>query len=110
MAMSSGGRGRARARADLALVEQGLAASREKARALILAGEVLEGDRPVGKAGELVAAGAVLRLGGEQMPYVSRGGVKLAHGLDAFGVPVAGVVAVDVGASTGGFTDCLLQR
>jgi 23S rRNA (cytidine1920-2'-O)/16S rRNA (cytidine1409-2'-O)-methyltransferase len=101
---------RGRVRADLAVVEQGLAPSREKARALIVAGEVLEGDRPVGKAGELVAAGAVLRLRSEPMPYVSRGGVKLAHGLDAFGVPVAGVVAVDVGASTGGFTDCLLQR
>ena len=104
-------RGRAgRLRADLALVEQGLAPSRERARALILAGEVLEGDRPVRKAGELVGAGAALRLRSEPMPYVSRGGLKLAHALDSFGLQVAGVVAVDVGASTGGFTDCLLQR
>jgi 23S rRNA (cytidine1920-2'-O)/16S rRNA (cytidine1409-2'-O)-methyltransferase len=99
-----------RVRADLAVVEQGLAQSRERARALILAGEVLEGDRPVQKAGELVGVGAVLRLRSEPMPYVSRGGLKLAHGLDVFGVDPRGVVALDVGASTGGFTDCLLQR
>ena len=99
-----------RVRADLALVEQGLAPSRERARALILAGEVLDGDRPVQKAGELVAAGAPLRLRSEPMPYVSRGGLKLAHALDTFALDVAGVVALDVGASTGGFTDCLLQR
>jgi 23S rRNA (cytidine1920-2'-O)/16S rRNA (cytidine1409-2'-O)-methyltransferase len=103
----SGGRGQARARADIALVEQGLAASREKARALILAGEVLEGDRPVAKAGELVAG--PLRLRGQPMPFVSRGGLKLAHALRTFGVDVAGKRALDVGASTGGFTDCLLQ-
>ena len=70
-----------RVRADLALVEQGLAPTREKARALILAGQVLDGDRPVDKAGDLVAAQAVLRLRGEPMPYVSRGGIKLAHAL-----------------------------
>ncbi len=96
-------------RADLALVDQGLAPSREKARALILAGEVLAGDRPVAKAGELVAADALLRLRGEPMPYVSRGGVKLAHALATFAVEPRDRVAVDVGASTGGFTDCLLQ-
>jgi 23S rRNA (cytidine1920-2'-O)/16S rRNA (cytidine1409-2'-O)-methyltransferase len=100
----------ARVRADLALVEQGLAPSREKARALILAGEVLAGDRPVEKAGELIEAGAELRLRSAPMPYVSRGGVKLAHALDTFGVDPRGLVALDVGASTGGFTDCLLQR
>ena len=99
----------ARVRADLALVEQGLAPSRERARALILAGEVLDGDRPVGKAGELVAAGAPLRLRNEPMPFVSRGGLKLAHALATFALDVQGRVAVDVGASTGGFTDCLLQ-
>jgi 23S rRNA (cytidine1920-2'-O)/16S rRNA (cytidine1409-2'-O)-methyltransferase len=99
----------ARMRADLALVEQGLAPSRERARALILAGEVLDGDRPVGKAGELVAAGAPLRLRSEPMPFVSRGGLKLAHALRTFALDVAGRTAVDVGASTGGFTDCLLQ-
>jgi 23S rRNA (cytidine1920-2'-O)/16S rRNA (cytidine1409-2'-O)-methyltransferase len=117
--MSGGGKGAddgdaprarvGRVRADLAVVEQGLAPSRERARALILAGEVLEGDRPVGKAGQLVEQGAALRLRSEPMPYVSRGGLKLAHALAAFGLDVRGKVAVDVGASTGGFTDCLLQ-
>ena len=99
-----------RVRADLAVVDQGLAPSREKARALILAGEVLAGDRPVEKAGDLVDEGAELRLRSAPMPYVSRGGLKLAHALDTFGVDPSGVVALDVGASTGGFTDCLLQR
>ena len=99
-----------RVRADLAVVDQGLAPSREKARALILAGEVLAGDRPVEKAGDLVDEGAELRLRSAPMPYVSRGGLKLAHALDTFGVDPNGVVALDVGASTGGFTDCLLQR
>jgi 23S rRNA (cytidine1920-2'-O)/16S rRNA (cytidine1409-2'-O)-methyltransferase len=98
-----------RVRADLALVEQGLAQSRERARALILAGEVLDGDRPVDKAGDLVAPDAALRLRTAPMPYVSRGGLKLAHALSIFAVGAAGRVAVDVGASTGGFTDCLLQ-
>ena len=97
-------------RADVAVFEQGLAPSRERARALILAGQILCGDRPVDKAGDQLPAGAVLRMRGEPMPYVSRGGLKLAHALDAFQVDVAGAVAVDVGASTGGFTDCLLQR
>lgn len=99
-----------RVRADVALVQRGLAVSREKARALILAGEVLAGDRPVQKAGDLVDEATELRLRSEPAPYVSRGGVKLAHALDAFGVDPRGLVAVDVGASTGGFTDCLLQR
>jgi 23S rRNA (cytidine1920-2'-O)/16S rRNA (cytidine1409-2'-O)-methyltransferase len=100
----------ARVRADLALVEQGLAPSRARAQALILAGEVLAGDRPIAKAGDLVEATTELRLRSAPMPYVSRGGIKLAHALDAFGVDPRGVVALDVGASTGGFTDCLLQR
>jgi 23S rRNA (cytidine1920-2'-O)/16S rRNA (cytidine1409-2'-O)-methyltransferase len=99
-----------RMRADLALLEQGLAPSREKARALILAGEVLAGDRPVDKAGDLVASDQPLRLRNAPMPFVSRGGLKLAHALSTFGIDVAGRVALDVGASTGGFTDCLLQR
>ncbi len=98
-----------RVRADLELVDQGLAPSRERARALILAGEVLAGDRPIDKAGDLVVTGAPLRLRNAPMPYVSRGGVKLAHALLTFGTDVAGRVALDVGASTGGFTDCLLQ-
>jgi 23S rRNA (cytidine1920-2'-O)/16S rRNA (cytidine1409-2'-O)-methyltransferase len=97
-------------RADVAVFDQGLAPSRERARALILAGQILCGDRPVDKAGDLLPAGAILRLRGEPMPYVSRGGLKLAHALDTFHVSVAGAVAVDIGASTGGFTDCLLQR
>jgi 23S rRNA (cytidine1920-2'-O)/16S rRNA (cytidine1409-2'-O)-methyltransferase len=97
-------------RADLALFEQGLAPSREKARAMILAGQVLCGDRPIEKAGEGIAHGAALRLRGEPMPYVSRGGVKLAHALKVFDVDVKDQVALDVGASTGGFTDCLLSH
>jgi 23S rRNA (cytidine1920-2'-O)/16S rRNA (cytidine1409-2'-O)-methyltransferase len=104
------GERQARLRADLALVDQGLAPSREKARALILAGEVLCGDRPINKAGELVPADALLRLRNQPMPYVSRGGLKLAHALTTFGIDPAGKVALDLGASTGGFTDCLLQR
>jgi 23S rRNA (cytidine1920-2'-O)/16S rRNA (cytidine1409-2'-O)-methyltransferase len=97
-------------RADLLLVDQGVVESREKARALILAGEVLAGDRAIAKAGELVDPTIELRLRHAPMPYVSRGGLKLAHGLDTFGISPAGLVAMDVGASTGGFTDCLLQR
>ena len=77
-----------RVRADRALVDQGLAPSREKASALILAGEVLAGDRPIVKAGDLVDEGAELRLRSAPMPYVSRGGVKLAHALEVFGVDV----------------------
>jgi 23S rRNA (cytidine1920-2'-O)/16S rRNA (cytidine1409-2'-O)-methyltransferase len=97
-------------RADVAVFEQGLASSRERAQALILAGQILCGDKPVDKAGDRLPEGAVLRMRGEPMPYVSRGGLKLAHALNAFNVDVVGAVAVDVGASTGGFTDCLLQR
>ena len=107
--MSEGKKTAGRVRADLALVDQGLAPSRERARALILAGEVLDGDRPIDKAGELVAPDAPLRLRHAPMPYVSRGGVKLAHALATCGVDPKGLTAADVGASTGGFTDCLLQ-
>jgi 23S rRNA (cytidine1920-2'-O)/16S rRNA (cytidine1409-2'-O)-methyltransferase len=104
-----GARSGGRQRADLVVVEQGLAPSREKARALILAGEVLQGDTPIDKAGELIEPGAALRLRSEPMPYVSRGGIKLAHALTTFGLDVRGKVALDLGASTGGFSDCLLQ-
>ena len=97
-------------RADVAVFEQGLAPSRERARALILAGQILCGDKPVDKAGDILPAGAALRMRGEPMPYVSRGGLKLAHAIEVFKVDVSGAVAVDIGASTGGFTDCLLQR
>ncbi len=100
---------RKRVRADVALVAQGLAPTGERARALILAGEVLDGDSPVAKAGDLVAPDAALRLRSQPLAFASRGGLKLAHALLTFGIDVRGLVAVDVGASTGGFTDCLLQ-
>jgi 23S rRNA (cytidine1920-2'-O)/16S rRNA (cytidine1409-2'-O)-methyltransferase len=92
------------------LVERGLAPSRARAQALILAGIVLSGTRRIDKAGELLAKDAELRLRQEDHPYVSRGGVKMAGALDAFALSPEGVVAADFGASTGGFTDCLLQR
>jgi 23S rRNA (cytidine1920-2'-O)/16S rRNA (cytidine1409-2'-O)-methyltransferase len=97
-------------RADVLLVERGLAPSRERARALVLAGKVFSGEKRVDKAGDQVHEDAPLEVRGEDIPYVSRGGLKLAGGLDAFAVDVTGVVAADIGASTGGFTDCLLQR
>jgi 23S rRNA (cytidine1920-2'-O)/16S rRNA (cytidine1409-2'-O)-methyltransferase len=98
-----------RSRLDLLLVERGLAESREKARALILAGAVLVEGQPASKAGTLIPDEATVEVvAGAQ--YVSRGGEKLAGALAAFGLDVAGLVAVDVGASTGGFTDCLLQN
>ena len=97
-------------RLDKLLVSRGLVQSRERARALILAGKVVVGDHAVDKAGAQVAADAELRLKGADIPFVSRGGLKLAAGLDAFGLDVTGRIAIDVGASTGGFTDCLLQR
>jgi 23S rRNA (cytidine1920-2'-O)/16S rRNA (cytidine1409-2'-O)-methyltransferase len=100
----------AKERADLLLVARGLAPSRARAQALILAGVVLSGTRRIDKAGELLAKDAELRLREEDHPYVSRGGVKMAGALDAFGLSPAGVVAADFGASTGGFSDCLLQR
>ena len=100
----------ARPRADQLLVERGLAESRAKAQALILAGLVFSGERKVEKAGQPLAADAPLAVRGKDHPWVSRGGIKLAHGLDHFGWDVAGAVALDVGASTGGFTDVLLQR
>ena len=97
-------------RIDRLLVERGLVASRERARRLVMAGAVLVGDRPVTKPGAEVPAGAEVRLREPDSPYVSRGGEKLAGALDAFGIDVRGLSALDVGASTGGFTDCLLQR
>ncbi len=97
-------------RVDLLLVERGLAASRERARALILAGKVYAGTQRIDKAGDTVTPDAELVVRGEDHPYVSRGGVKLAGALDAFGYDPSGRVAADFGASTGGFTDCLLMR
>ena len=96
-------------RLDQLLVERGLAESREKARALILAGQVLVGGQKSDKPGHSVAADSRVELL-ERMPYVSRGGFKLAAALDHFGINVAGKFCLDVGASTGGFTDVLLQR
>lgn len=87
-----------------------MAPSREKAQALIMAGQVVVGDHAVDKAGRQVGTDAEIRIKGEVHPYVSRGGLKLKRALDEFGVEVTGLVAVDVGASTGGFTDCLLQH
>jgi 23S rRNA (cytidine1920-2'-O)/16S rRNA (cytidine1409-2'-O)-methyltransferase len=97
-------------RLDLLLVDRGLAASRERARALILAGRVLVSEQKIDKPGAPVAADAGLRLLGEDQPYVSRGGLKLAAALAHWPIAVAGRVCLDVGASTGGFTDCLLQH
>jgi len=97
-------------RADQLLVERGLAESRAKAQALILAGLVYSGERKIEKAGQAVAADATIEVRGREHPWVSRGGIKLAHALDHFGWDVAGAVALDVGSSTGGFTDVLLQR
>lgn len=99
----------ARIRLDQALVQQGLCPSREQAKRLILAGEVSVGGHPATKPGALIPADAVLHV---RTPpkFVSRGGFKLEGALDAFGIDVAGRTCLDIGASTGGFTDCLLQR
>jgi 23S rRNA (cytidine1920-2'-O)/16S rRNA (cytidine1409-2'-O)-methyltransferase len=96
-------------RLDTLLVERGLAESREKARAVVLAGQVLVGDRAVAKPGMLIPEATEVRLLA-RAPYVSRGGEKLAHALRLFGVDGQDLVVVDVGASSGGFTDCLLQH
>jgi len=95
---------------DQALVDRGLAPSRTRAQALIMAGAVYSGERRLDKPGDLVAADAPLLVRGEDHPWVSRGGVKLAGALDHFGVDPEGRDAIDVGASTGGFTDVLLAR
>jgi 23S rRNA (cytidine1920-2'-O)/16S rRNA (cytidine1409-2'-O)-methyltransferase len=97
-------------RLDVALVDRGLAGSRERARALIMAGQVTVDDRPVSKAGTAIAADARIEIAAPDHPYVGRGGVKLAHALDAFAIDPSGKRALDIGASTGGFTDVLLQR
>jgi 23S rRNA (cytidine1920-2'-O)/16S rRNA (cytidine1409-2'-O)-methyltransferase len=97
-------------RIDKLLLGRALAPSREKAQALIMAGCVLANEKPVTKPGQLVDLSANIRITGQDHPYVSRGGVKLAHALKEFGVNVKGKVCIDVGASTGGFTDCLLQN
>jgi len=97
-------------RLDVLVVERGLAESRAKAQALILAGQVVVDDQRVDKPGAQVLVEAELRLKGEVLPYVSRGGLKLKAAIDRFGLEVSGKVGADIGASTGGFTDCLLQH
>ena len=97
-------------RLDKLLVQQGLVASRERARALILAGKVIVDDHRVDKAGAQVQDDAELRLKGKDIPYVSRGGLKLDRAIQEFNIEIKGKVAIDVGASTGGFSDCLLQH
>lgn len=97
-------------RLDQLVVDRGLAPSRERARALILAGQVSVDGRRADKAGTQVASDADVALAAPDHPYVGRGGLKLAHALDALGIGVAGREALDIGASTGGFTDVLLQR
>ncbi len=97
-------------RIDKLLVDLGLVPSREKAQALLMAGLVLVDGVPVMKSGKTVLPDAAIRIRGQDHPYAGRGGVKLAHALKEFGVDVRGNVCMDVGASTGGFTDCLLQN
>jgi 23S rRNA (cytidine1920-2'-O)/16S rRNA (cytidine1409-2'-O)-methyltransferase len=99
-----------RTRLDARLADDGLAASRDRARALVLAGRVRVNGAVVTKAGTPVAADACIEVSEPDFPWVSRGGVKLAHALDTFGIAVTGREALDIGASTGGFTDVLLQR
>lgn len=99
-----------RQRADLALVERGLAESRARAQALILAGKVFSGERRIAKAGDPIMEGTPLTVRGQEHPWVSRGGIKLAHALDHFRLGPAGRTGLDIGASTGGFTDVLLQK
>ncbi len=96
-------------RLDNLLVTRGLAENKSKARAMIMAGEVTVAGKVISKSGSLVDENASLEVA-EKLPYVSRGGIKLAHALDEFRLDVTSLTALDVGASTGGFTDCLLQR
>ncbi|HZS46677.1 MAG TPA: TlyA family RNA methyltransferase [Blastocatellia bacterium] len=97
-------------RLDKLLVDKGLVATRQKAQALIIAGQVLVDEQREEKPGKQVDSSANLRIKGEQLRYVGRGGLKLEHALKEFGVSVDNLVCVDIGASTGGFTDCLLQH
>jgi 23S rRNA (cytidine1920-2'-O)/16S rRNA (cytidine1409-2'-O)-methyltransferase len=100
----------AKLRLDKLLVERGLAQSRERAQALVLAGRVLVNEQRVDKPGSPVAEDAVLRMLGEDMRYVGRGGLKLEGALSTWGISVEGLTCADIGASTGGFTDCMLQN
>ena len=100
----------AKQRLDILLVERGLAGSRERAKRMIMAGEVLVDNQKIDKAGATVKAEAEIRLLGSDIPYVSRGGLKLAKAMKEFGVEITGKRCADIGASTGGFTDCMLQN
>jgi len=97
-------------RVDRLLAERGLAESREKAKALVMAGNVFAGERRIDKPGAALPRDTPLTVRGAAHPWVSRGGVKLAHALERFGLSASGAVAIDIGASTGGFTDVLLDR
>lgn len=102
--------GAVKKRIDLLVVEKGLAQSRQKAQALIMSGEVRVDGVPVTKAGHMIDEDAEISIETQKIPFVSRGGLKLEAAIEHFGVDVAGKTAMDIGASTGGFTDCLLQR
>ncbi len=108
--MTADGRPAGKQRADQLLVDRGLVESRARAQALILAGKVFSGDRRVEKAGQVLPISAPLDVRGQDHPWVSRGGLKLDHALSHFALSPAGLVCLDVGASTGGFTDVLLTR
>lgn len=97
-------------RLDLAVVEKGLAKSRERAKALIMAGRILVNEMPADKPGQMILDNDRVGIRGEDIPYVSRGGLKLACAISTWDIPVCSQVCLDVGASTGGFTDCLLQE
>jgi 23S rRNA (cytidine1920-2'-O)/16S rRNA (cytidine1409-2'-O)-methyltransferase len=103
-------RSAAKARVDQLLVERGHAESRARAQALVLAGLVFSGETKIAKPGQTIASDAPLDVRGRDHPWVSRGGIKLAHALDHFGLDPAGAIAMDIGSSTGGFTDVLLSR
>ena len=100
----------AKKRLDLLLVERGLADSRQKAQALIMAGQVYTGERRCDKAGQTLDEETVLEVRGQPMPYVSRGGLKLEKAMGAFSIELRDKIAADIGASTGGFTDCMLKN
>jgi 23S rRNA (cytidine1920-2'-O)/16S rRNA (cytidine1409-2'-O)-methyltransferase len=102
--------GKTKERLDILLVERGIAPSRERARAMIMEGGIIVAGTPLTKAGVMVDADSPIELRGGDIPYVSRGGIKLEAALEHFGVLLEGVVAMDIGSSTGGFTDCMLKR
>lgn len=97
-------------RLDVRIVELGLCASRERARALVMAGKVTVDGKPAMKPGMDIKEGCAIEIAGEAIPFVSRGGLKLQKGIDVFGIALSGLVTADIGASTGGFTDCMLKQ